>query len=106
MASPDLRDMLSKLCIDFRNEARFNCNKEWEIKSLVGFCHDSGKQKYKIAWQDSVLSKTDLMCSLVNNKRPLYRLHSKSLRKDQDLSFVSPGRRRGSPPTLFSPRQS
>ncbi|KAK0300846.1 hypothetical protein LTR01_009276, partial [Friedmanniomyces endolithicus] len=46
---------------------------EWEIKSVVGFCYDSGEQKYKIAWQDSVLSKIDLMCSLVNNKWPLYR---------------------------------
>ncbi|KAK0968618.1 hypothetical protein LTR54_018189, partial [Friedmanniomyces endolithicus] len=73
MASTDLRDTLSKLCIEFRDEARVNCNKEWEIKSVVGFCHDSGEQKYKIAWQDSVLSKIDLMCSLVNNKRPLYR---------------------------------
>ncbi|KAK0352639.1 hypothetical protein LTR02_018154 [Friedmanniomyces endolithicus] len=73
MASPDLRDMLGKLCIDFGDEARFNCTKEWEIKSVVGFCHDSGEQKYKIAWQDSLLSKTDLMCSLVNNKWPLYR---------------------------------
>ena len=73
MTSTDLRDTLSKLCIEFRDEARFNCNKEWEIKSIVGFCHDSGEQKYKIAWQDSVLSKTDLMCRLVNNKWPLYR---------------------------------
>ncbi|KAK0967752.1 hypothetical protein LTR54_018255, partial [Friedmanniomyces endolithicus] len=73
MASTDLRDTLSKLCIEFRDEARVNCNKEWEIKSIVGFCHNSGEQKYKIAWQDSVLSKTDLMCSLVNYKWPLYR---------------------------------
>ncbi|KAK0301736.1 hypothetical protein LTR82_018141 [Friedmanniomyces endolithicus] len=73
MASPDLRDMLSKLCIDVRDEARFNCNKEWEIKSVVGFCHDSGEQQYRIAWQDSVLFKTELRCSLVNNKWPLYR---------------------------------
>jgi len=73
MASPDLRDMLSKLCIDVRDEPRFNCSKEWEIKSVGGFCHDSGEQKYRIAWQDSVLSKTELMCSLINNKWPLYR---------------------------------
>ncbi len=73
MASPDLRDTLSKLCMDFRDEARFNCNKEWEIKSVVGFGHDSGEPKYKVAWQDSVLSKTDLMCSLVNNEWPLYQ---------------------------------
>ncbi|KAK0332416.1 hypothetical protein LTR59_018149, partial [Friedmanniomyces endolithicus] len=73
MASPNLRDMLSKLCIDVRDEAQVNCNKEWEIKSVVGFCHDSGEQKYRIAGQDSVLSKTELMCSLVNDKWPLYR---------------------------------
>ncbi|KAK0246610.1 hypothetical protein LTS09_018249 [Friedmanniomyces endolithicus] len=106
MASPDLRDMLGKLCIDFGDEARFNCTKEWEIKSVVGFCHDSGEQKYKIAWQDSVLSKTDLMCRLVNNEWPLYRFARQITPEDRDLSFVSPGRRRGSPPTRSSPRQS